>query len=72
MNSIIGAIIGLSFGMGVWCYLIWQALNNIQRTLAKLPAHLNERREIVLPPREEARQGDVIFHIPSSLYGDRS
>lgn len=61
-----------AFELGICLVAIVWALKDIQRTLAKLPAHMNERKEIVLPPQEAARQGDVIFHIPSSQYGDRS
>ena len=60
-------------GAAIWITGWWitSMLEAIQRTLAKLPAHMQERKEIVLPPREEARQGDVIFHFPTSLFGDR-
>lgn len=62
-------------GMIAWvCGIIHIAwtLQDIQRTIAKLPLNFDQKREIVLPPKEAARQGDVVFHIPSSLYGDRS
>lgn len=75
MNNV-GAILIVGAWVGMVIAISGYYLNNVlwalQSTLAKLPTHLNERKEIVIPPHEEARQGDVVFHIPTSLYGDRS
>jgi hypothetical protein len=49
-----------------------RAIEDLRRTIAKLPEALPKQKEIVISPREEARSGDVTFHIPSVLYGDRS
>ena len=71
VNAILLAAAGLGGVIATAAYFGTKALQNIQLTLAKLPTHIEQKREVVLPPREAARQGDVTFHIPSVLFGDR-
>jgi hypothetical protein len=52
------------FGVG---WYLSEVLKSIQRTIAKLPLNIPEKREVVLSPRQEAREGDVKFHFPSSM-----
>ena len=65
--QVAGILTGIFIAFGMSTYFLVEALTKIQRTIALLPVAMIEKKDILLPPHVEARQGDVQIHFPRSM-----
>ena len=66
-TCLLADVILISAVLAIGLYCVCAALDKIQRTIAALPTAMIEKKDILLPPHVEARQGDVQIHFPRSM-----
>ena len=64
---IVAGFIYLGLAIFTGLYILAGELKQFARVVAHLPTALEQKKNVVLAPYEEAREGDIKFHFPTSM-----